>query len=83
MPDGRGDIRIVGNDDNTITVYWQTPNLDYAATEDDWTLYRDTGNLPGSAPAYDNEVYIGLITYAFGQNGVPFVGTCDAIQIKD
>lgn len=81
--DGRADIRIVGNDDRTLTVYWQPPNLQYETTDDDWTLYRDTGNLPGAAPSYDSEVYIGLITYAFGQNGVPFVGTCDAIQIRD
>lgn len=82
VPDGRADIRIVGNEDRTIVVYWQTPNLDYESTDDSWTLYRDTGDLPGVAPAYDSEVYIGLITYAFGQEGVPFVGTCDAIQIR-
>ncbi len=83
VPEGRADIRIVGNDDNTLTVYWQTPNLDYITADDTWTLYNDIGNLPGAAPSYDSEVYIGLITYAFGQNGVPFVGTCDAIQVKD
>ena len=83
MPQGRGDIRIVGNEDRTLIVYWQTPNLDYVTTDDNWTLYRDTGDLPGAAPDYDTEVYVGLITYAFGQTGVPFVGTCDAIQIMD
>lgn len=83
VSDGRADIRIVGNEDRTIVVYWQTPNLDYTSTDDSWTLYRDTGDLPGATPAYDSEVYIGLITYAFGQEGVPFVGTCDAIQIQD
>lgn len=83
IPDGRGDIRLVGNEDKSITVYWQTPNLDYATTDDTWTLYNGTGILPGATPAYGNEVYIGLITYAFGTKGVPFVGTCDAIQIKD
>lgn len=83
VPEGRADIRIVGGEDNTILVYWQRPNLDYTNTDDNWNLYRDTGNLPGSAPAYESEVYIGLITYAYGQEGVPFVGTCDAIQIKD
>lgn len=83
VPDGRGDIRIVGNADRSLTIYWQTPNLDYETTEDDWILYNGTGMLPGSAPTYGSEVYVGLITYAFGQNGVPFVGTCDAIQIWD
>ena len=83
VPQGRGDIRIIGHEDRTIRVYWQTPNVAYETTDDNWRLYRDTGNLPGATPAYGNEVYIGLITYAFGQNGVPFVGTCDAIQIKN
>lgn len=83
IPNGRGDIRIVGNEDNTLTVYWQTPNLEYATTDDTWALYRDSGNLPGTSPVYDSEVYIGLITYAYGTKGVPFVGTCDAIQIMD
>ncbi|MEP2023025.1 MAG: hypothetical protein ABJH98_11375 [Reichenbachiella sp.] len=80
VPDGRADIRIVGNEDQSITVYWQVPNLDESA--DDWTLYNGTGELPGTAPTYENEVYVGLITYAFEQNGVPFVGTCDGIEIK-
>lgn len=83
IPDGRGDIRIVGNEDKSLTIYWQTPNLEYINTDDDWTLYKGSGNLPGATPAYGEEVYIGLITYAYGQKGVPFVGTCDAIQIKD
>ncbi|SMD32581.1 hypothetical protein SAMN04488029_0929 [Reichenbachiella faecimaris] len=80
VPDGRADIRIVGNEDQTITVYWQVPNL--TSGSDDWTLYNGTGELPGVAPTYDTEVYVGLITYAFEQTGVPFVGTCDAIEIR-
>ena len=80
VPDGRADLRIVGNEDRTITVYWQLPNT---TGEDNWILYRDTGNLPGTTPDYGNSVYVGLITYAFGDNGVPFVGTCDAIEIDD
>ncbi len=81
VPDGRADIRIVGNEDRTITVYWQTPND--GSQNDNWTLYNDTGNLPGTAPIYDNEVYVGLITYAFYTTGVPFVGTCDQVEIED
>lgn len=80
VPDGRADIRIVGNEDHTITVYWQTPNS--TSVEDDWTLYNGTGDLPGTAPIFEDEVYLGLITYAFELTGVPFVGTCDGIEIK-
>ncbi|MDO5970151.1 hypothetical protein Q4Q35_10060 [Flavivirga aquimarina] len=82
VPEGRADIRIVGNENNTLTVYWQLPNLTGNSTSDDWVLYNGTGNLPGTAPTYGNTVYVGLITYAFYTTGVPFVGTCDAIEIK-
>ncbi len=74
--DGRADLRIVGNADNTLTVSWQLPGT----TPDNWILYRGTGNLPGTAPTYGESVYIGLITYAQGSQGVPYVGTCDAIE---
>ena len=80
-PLGRADIRIVGNIDQTLMVYWQQPNLSPAATQDNWQLYNSDGNLPGPAPIYDQSVYIGLITYASGNTGVPFVGTCDSIEI--
>lgn len=81
-PKGRADIRIVGNEDRTLLVYWQLPNSDFETVNDNWTLYRNDGILPGTAPSYGENVYVGLITYASGNNGVPFVGTCDAIQIK-
>lgn len=80
VPDGRADIRIVGHEDRTLSIYWQVPNL--TSANDDWVLYNGTGNLPGTAPIYEDEVYVGLITYAFEQTGVPFVGTCDSIEIK-
>lgn len=80
LPLGRGDIRIVGNANRTLTVYWQQPNLNPAAQADAWQLYRGTGILPGSAPLYGNDVYVGLITYAYGQTGIPFVGTADSIE---
>ncbi|MEP3209611.1 MAG: hypothetical protein ABJN95_10500 [Maribacter sp.] len=83
VPSGRADIRIVGNEDRTLTIYWQLPNLSHTVNSDNWTLYNGTGNLPGTPPTYGETVYVGLITYAFGSNGVPFVGTCDAIQISD
>lgn len=83
VPSGRADIRIRGNEDRTLTIYWQLPNLNHTVDSDNWTLYNGTGNLPGTPPNYGETVYVGLITYAFGSNGVPFVGTCDAIQIGD
>ncbi len=79
-PNGRADLRIVGNGDRTLTVYWQTPNPSPGSQADDWTPYNGNGTLPGTAPAFGDTVYVGLITYAFGFGGVPFVGTCDAIE---
>ncbi|WP_420319061.1 hypothetical protein [Ekhidna sp.] len=79
VPDGRADIRISGNEDRTITIYWQQPNLN--AETDHWILYNGTGELPGQAPTFESDVYVGLITYAFYTAGVPFVGTCDQIEI--
>lgn len=83
VPSGRADIRIVGNEDRTLTVYWQLPTVNQQTDTDSWTLYRSTGNLPGTPPNYGDSVYVGLITYAYGSTGVPFVGTCDAIQINE
>ena len=81
VPNGRADIRIVGGEDNSITVYWQLPNPNVSETPDDWTLYNDTGQLPGTDPVFGDSVYVGLITYAFELNGLPFVGTSDAIEV--
>lgn len=78
-PSGRADIRIVGNTDRTLTVYWQTSRTGSAA--DSWQLYRGTGSLPGPTAAFGPTVYIGLITYAFGSAGLPFVGTADSVQL--
>ena len=86
VPLGRADIRIVGNSDRTLTIYWQAPNLTYAVEQDEWILYgpggTPDGRLPGNAPDYGESVYVGLITYAYGNTGVPFVGTCDRIEIS-
>lgn len=79
-PDGRADIRIVGTPDRTLLVSWQVPNPDPGNQADAWIAYRGDGVLPGLAPTYPKSVYVGLITYAFGSTGVPFVGTADAIE---
>lgn len=78
-PSGRADIRIVGNADRTLTVFWQTPTA--AGAADEWQLYRGTGRLPGSTAPFEASVYIGLITYAFGASSVPFVGTADSVAL--
>lgn len=78
-PAARADLRIVGNANNTLTVYWQQPRSNGQA--DNWQAYNGTGNLPGLAPTYGSTVYVGLITYAQGTNGIPFVGTCDSFEI--
>jgi hypothetical protein len=80
VPDGRADIRIVGNADHTLTVYWQVPNLDPANQADNWESYGADGSLPLPAPTYGDQVYVGLITYAYNSAGVPFVGTCDGLE---
>lgn len=80
-PDGRADIRIVGNSDRTLTVYWQIPRA-VSDAADNWQLYRGTGQLPGPTAAFGASVYIGLITYAYGTGSVPFVGTADGIELS-
>ncbi len=80
LPLGRGDIRIIGSVNRTLTVYWQQPNLSPEAQADTWQLYHGNGSLPGPTPLYGNDVYVGLITYASGHTGVPFIGTADSIE---
>lgn len=80
-PNGRVDLRIVGDANRTLTVYYQNPNFNHPQISDNWKLYRGSGKLPGVAPQYGDSVYIGLITYAQGTDGLPFVGTADAIEL--
>jgi hypothetical protein len=80
VPAGRADIRVVGNGDRTLTIHWQPPNPAPGTTADNWNLYGGDGQLPGTAPDYGASVYVGLITYAFNETGVPFVGTADGIE---
>ncbi|MCF6323230.1 MAG: PKD domain-containing protein [Gammaproteobacteria bacterium] len=83
-PSGRADLRIVGNMNRTLTIYWQLPNETGNSSNDEWILYRGDGQLPVAQntdqPVYGSSVYIGLITYAQGSQGLPFVGTADAIE---
>ena len=77
VPNGRADLRVVGSivsSVNTLTWYWKAPG---AAT---WILYNTTGFPPGTQPTYGNTVDIGLITYAYTNTNLPFVGTCESIQ---
>ena len=79
-PSGRADLRIVGKADQTLEVFWQSPNADPSATKDEWKPYNGTGKLSGPAPMFGPQVYVGLITYAVGETGVPFIGTCDSFE---
>jgi len=83
LPLGRADIRVVGNANRSLTIYWQPPEQ----KEDNWQLYdgykKGNGKLPGSSPKYEADVYVGLITYAQGKKALPFVGTCDSIEIYE
>lgn len=86
LPLGRADLRIVGNANRTLTVYWQAPNPSPGIQADNWTpslgsMGAGSGNLPGPAPVFGNDVYIGLTTYAAGTDGVSFVGTCDSVEL--
>jgi hypothetical protein len=80
LPEGRADIRIDGNADGTLTVYWQSPNLSLD-NSDNWILYNGTGQLPGQQPIWGQSVYVGLITYAYEQAGVPFLGVADSFEV--
>ncbi len=80
VPAGRADLRVVGDADKSLTWYWQQPNLQPDQQADDWIAYRGNGKFPGQQTSFGNELYVGLITYAFGASSVPFVGTADSIE---
>jgi len=89
LPTGRADLMIVGQVDGTLLVYWQQPNNSGKPSNDNWIAYQDytsnpPGTLPGSLPDWGgNSVYIGLITYAQGTNGVPFMGVMDSFEVVE
>lgn len=80
VPAGRADLRVVGHSNKSLTWYWQRPNMDPTTFADDWIAYRGDGSFPGKQARFGNEVYVGLITYAFNESSVPFVGTGDSIE---
>jgi len=80
-PNGRADIMIVGNKKKELEVFWQEPNLEPDNNKDHWKAYNGSGKIPGNTPNYGQEVYIGLITYAFKEKGLPFIGTADSFEI--
>ena len=82
-PEGRADLRIVGLEDRGLRAYWQLPNPQPGVTPDAWRAYGGDGLLPGRAPRFPEWVYVGLITYAQGDAGLPFVGTADGIEHVD
>lgn len=81
VPDGRADLRLVGSSNNTILWYYQEPNFDVGNTADNWIPYNGTGLMPGTPPVFGDTIYLGPITYAFGNANVPFVGTIDSIEL--
>jgi len=81
VPGGRADLRVVAQADRSLKWYWQTPNPDPGVQADNWNLYRGTGDFPGTQANFGARVYIGLITYAFRESSVPFVGTADSIEL--
>lgn len=80
LPLGRADLRVIGHPDKSLSWYWQQPNLNPQTQEDNWIAYRGDGTFPGEQARFGDEVFIGLITYAYGRSSVPFVGTADAIE---
>ena len=79
---GRADLMIQGLPDKTLRVFWQPATTDSGPrTKDRWIAYAGHGKLPGESPVFTEEVYVGLITYAFQDQGLPFVGTADQFQI--
>ncbi|MCG8671315.1 MAG: PKD domain-containing protein [Pseudomonadales bacterium] len=81
----RADLRVVGDRNGQLRFYWQEPNFNEdKELTDNWIAYDGSGLAPGAQANFGGEgdsVYVGLITYAFGSRGIPFVGTADSIEI--
>ncbi|MBL1275474.1 MAG: hypothetical protein COB30_005255 [Ectothiorhodospiraceae bacterium] len=88
LPAGRADIMIVGQANGDLTVYWQLPNVSGNPQNDNWIAYQDAlnnppGTLPGTLPTWNGGVYVGIITYAQGNNGVPFMGVMESFEVVE
>ncbi|MFK7956138.1 MAG: hypothetical protein AB8B96_08585 [Lysobacterales bacterium] len=82
VPQGRADLKIVGTANRRLQAYWQTPNPDPATVSDQWNAYGGNGKFPGfRKPKFGQQVLVGLITYAYNDAGLPFVGTCDGFYV--
>jgi hypothetical protein len=81
-PLGRADLRIVGRADGSLRAYWQPPNPQPGVQADDWRAYGGDGRLPGRSPRLSGWGWVGLITYAQGESGLPFVGTADTFELR-
>ncbi|NVJ60259.1 MAG: hypothetical protein HWE27_07715 [Gammaproteobacteria bacterium] len=85
LPNGRADIRLSIDSAGHVTAYWQVPNLSGDPANDNWNLYLGTGELPGTDPNWGNgnQVIIGIVTYAYYSNGLPFWGVADRLEVKE
>lgn len=83
LVNGRADIRIQIDASGQVSAYWQAPNLSGDSSQDAWIPYRGTGILPGSTPDWgpSRQVLVGIITYAYYSNGLPFWGVADTLEI--
>ena len=83
LRNGRADIRLQIDAEGRVTAYWQEPNLIGDPAKDAWVPYRGTGVLPGGHPDWGEgrQVIVGIITYAYYSNGLPFWGVADRLEI--
>lgn len=84
VPVARADLRLVGDASGQLKIYWQLPRSSEEMGTDRWIPYGVNGNFPGSLPDLGRSgdtVLVGLITYAYFEQGIPFMGVADSIQI--
>jgi hypothetical protein len=83
LPNGRADLMIEGLANGQLFAYWQLPNTSGEPSNDNWQPYNGTGQLPGTLSNWDsNQVYVGLITYAYGNSGLPFMGVANSLSVE-
>lgn len=68
--DTRCDLRFVLDGSGNLSAWYRAAN-----SSDPWVAI----SWPGATPVFASGCYAGIITYAAGITGVPFVGTADAI----